>query len=180
MKIRQTIAASIIAVCAFGVSAANADVQWLVDGTFNDTGTVTGTFTIDAYGYLLNNFNLQTTAGTALPGFDYNSTDSYFSNGTFYVDAQPGYQADLHLQFLNDLEVAASTDPLVGGFGGPSYECVGSYSCYVPSGGVTRYITDGFATAVPEPATWAMFLVGFGAVGFAMRRSLRNIVVPFA
>jgi hypothetical protein len=33
---------------------------------------------------------------------------------------------------------------------------------------------------VPEPATWAMFLVGFGAVGFAMRRSLRNVAVPFA
>lgn len=26
------------------------------------------------------------------------------------------------------------------------------------------------ATAVPEPATWAMMLVGFGAVGFGMRR----------
>ena len=35
-------------------------------------------------------------------------------------------------------------------------------------------------TGVPEPATWAMFLVGFGAVGFAMRRPLRKVVVPFA
>jgi hypothetical protein len=25
------------------------------------------------------------------------------------------------------------------------------------------------AAAVPEPATWAMFLVGFGAVGYSMR-----------
>jgi PEP-CTERM motif len=25
-------------------------------------------------------------------------------------------------------------------------------------------------TGVPEPATWAMFLVGFGAIGFALRR----------
>jgi PEP-CTERM motif len=33
---------------------------------------------------------------------------------------------------------------------------------------------------VPEPATWAMFLVGFGAVGFMMRRPLRKVVVPFA
>jgi hypothetical protein len=30
-------------------------------------------------------------------------------------------------------------------------------------------ITD-VAGAVPEPATWAMMLVGFGGVGFAMRR----------
>ncbi|HWY61359.1 MAG TPA: TIGR03118 family protein [Rhizomicrobium sp.] len=28
----------------------------------------------------------------------------------------------------------------------------------------------GALTSVPEPATWAMFLVGFGAIGFAMRR----------
>ena len=36
------------------------------------------------------------------------------------------------------------------------------------------------SAAVPEPATWAMFLVGFGAVGFAMRRPLGKVVVPFA
>lgn len=28
----------------------------------------------------------------------------------------------------------------------------------------------GVVAAVPEPATWAMMLVGFGAIGFAMRR----------
>ena len=28
----------------------------------------------------------------------------------------------------------------------------------------------GVVAAVPEPATWAMMLIGFGAIGFAMRR----------
>lgn len=32
---------------------------------------------------------------------------------------------------------------------------------------------------VPEPATWAMMLAGFGAVGYAMRRR-RNVAVRFA
>jgi PEP-CTERM motif len=32
------------------------------------------------------------------------------------------------------------------------------------------------AAAVPEPSTWALMLLGFGAVGFAMRR--RNIAKP--
>ena len=33
------------------------------------------------------------------------------------------------------------------------------------------------ATAVPEPSTWAMMLIGFGAVGHAMRR---RPALPFA
>ncbi|WP_338502854.1 choice-of-anchor P family protein [Sphingomonas kaistensis] len=31
-------------------------------------------------------------------------------------------------------------------------------------------VTAGVAAAVPEPSTWAMMLLGFGAIGFAMRR----------
>jgi hypothetical protein len=32
--------------------------------------------------------------------------------------------------------------------------------------------------AVPEPATWAMMLLGFGATGFAVRRSRRKALLP--
>jgi hypothetical protein len=32
------------------------------------------------------------------------------------------------------------------------------------------------AAGVPEPATWAMFLIGFGAVGFAMRRKKEMVL----
>ena len=34
-------------------------------------------------------------------------------------------------------------------------------------------ITGPLAAPVPEPGTWAMMLVGFGAIGFAMRRRTR-------
>ena len=34
--------------------------------------------------------------------------------------------------------------------------------------------------AVPEPATWAMMLLGFGAVGFAMRRRQRPALAQIA
>jgi hypothetical protein len=34
--------------------------------------------------------------------------------------------------------------------------------------------------AVPEPATWAMMLVGFGAVGFSMRRRRRPVMMQMA
>ena len=32
-----------------------------------------------------------------------------------------------------------------------------------------------FVTGVPEPSTWAMMLLGFGAIGFAMRRKPRRL-----
>jgi hypothetical protein len=40
--------------------------------------------------------------------------------------------------------------------------------------------TVNVAPPVPEPATWAMMLVGFGAVGFAMRRRRRPALLQVA
>ena len=37
-------------------------------------------------------------------------------------------------------------------------------------GYVTQFTTGTVAGAVPEPASWAMMIVGLGAIGFAMRR----------
>jgi hypothetical protein len=33
----------------------------------------------------------------------------------------------------------------------------------------------GFLSAVPEPATWAMMLLGFAGLGFAFRQSQRRV-----
>ena len=40
--------------------------------------------------------------------------------------------------------------------------------------------TTGSAPAVPEPATWAMMLMGFGAAGYAMRKRRRPRVAQMA
>jgi hypothetical protein len=162
---------------AMAPSAAHADVTWNVTGTFDDNGTVSGFFNINVYGYL-DGYDLKTTNGSPqgpVTAFDYTPADSYFSNGTFYVDAQPGYEADLHLEFTDDLSVPLAYNPIKGGEGGPSYECQGSFSCYVPEYGATRYIADGYASAgaVPEPAVWAGLVIGFGLTGGAMRRARR-------
>jgi hypothetical protein len=178
MKITSILTAAALATVAITglASASKADVQWTVSGTFDDGGSLSGQFTINVYGYLENNFSLTTTSGSLLPGFVYNSSDSYYSNGIFYVDFQPGYTADLHLLFTNSLLVASKNNPIIGGAGGPSYECQGSYSCYLPSGGDTRYFTSGAASAVPELSTWAMMLLGFAGLGFAgyYRANRRN------
>ena len=62
---------------------------------------------------------------------------------------------------------------------------------YLPAGTYTLHIqgTRGTNTsyqggiafaAVPEPATWGMMLMGFGAIGFAMRRRRRPALLQLA
>lgn len=36
-------------------------------------------------------------------------------------------------------------------------------------------ITQGAAAGVPEPASWTMMLLGFGAIGFAIRRRIKAV-----
>jgi hypothetical protein len=111
-------------------------------------------------------------------GLGYTPANSYFANGTFYFDAQPGYQGDLHLEFLGDLGIASANNQMIGGNPGPSYECQGSYSCFDLQGGTTRFIASGSAVAAaPEPAVWAMLCLGFVGLGTAVRLGARKTVV---
>jgi hypothetical protein len=163
-----------VALIAAAPSIANADVHWVVNGAFDDGGSVSGFFDINVYGFL-NGFDLTTTDGSTEDGFEYTPLNSYYSNGTFYVDAQPQYQADLHLAFLNDLGVPSANNPLLGGSPGPSWECQGSFSCYIPEQGDIRYVSQGYATAlVPEPASWALMLAGFAGLGAGLRLARRR------
>lgn len=56
--------------------------------------------------------------------------------------------------------------------GYPANDPKAAASAYVDdNAGGERFINFAFiASGVPEPATWAMLLIGFGGIGFAMRR----------
>ena len=61
------------------------------------------------------------------------------------------------------------------GFQGINNETIRTVSATLNGGGgvndFRQIRLDGFAaTAVPEPGTWAMMLLGFGAIGFSVRR----------
>jgi hypothetical protein len=53
---------------------------------------------------------------------------------------------------------------------------------FAPAGGygVDNFAFDNPTPAVPEPATWAMMILGMGAVGFAMRRRQKGNVTTTA
>jgi hypothetical protein len=44
----------------------------------------------------------------------------------------------------------------------------------------TAVLGRGYQAAVPEPGTWMLMIIGFGALGFAMRRRRAAIVEPLA
>ena len=66
--------------------------------------------------------------------------------------------------FTTNLSTGTSYFAVATGF---SNTDVGTYSLAITGPGV---VTFAGAPAVPEPATWAMLLVGFGAIGGTMRR----------
>ena len=62
------------------------------------------------------------------------------------------------------------------------YLPAGSYTLHIQGtrGDNTQYVGGIAFAAVPEPATWAMMLMGFGAIGFAMRRRRRPALLQLA
>ena len=133
--------------------------------------------------------------GTSLPNFICTGAGSISCTGDVYVDFASAVSGLTFLAVGDDAsgdigDVRAFAGALLLGtidifgdgnaFGSPYLVDLSAFS------GVTRIeiagITDPFGLgyddftfngsngAVPEPSTWAMMLLGFGAVGFAMRR----------
>lgn len=92
-------------------------------------------------------------------GSDYASGPAY---GTFLMSgAEPAYAAFLPFTFL---------PPAAGG---PVFSNDG----YGNSVGYNDILVSGSITAIPEPATWAMMVVGFGMIGLGSRRTRATATV---
>ena len=131
-----------------------------IGGSINNFGTIT--LPPSAYDYGTDAFDLlisfTSPPGTSAGSFTANLLGSLTSDGV----------GGLQITFLNP------TQYLTDGVGGTYELHVNNlaFSGSLPAGqaSFTQDINGYIIAAVPEPATWAMMLLGFGGIGFAMRR----------
>jgi hypothetical protein len=175
MKLRTMAAMVALATAGVvaGASGSKADVTYLISGVFDDSTPLSGEFTVDVYGYVeLSSLSLTTVDGT-ITGYVYTGStadpDGCGANCVGYGRTSPPYLGGLQLTFMNPLGSLAP-DPIIGGEGGPSWENLS----YTIGGPPIRYLASGVATPAPEPATWAMMLLGFAGLSFAGYRAQRR------
>jgi hypothetical protein len=117
---------------------------------------------------------LNTTAGQAYSiGFDFGA----FGNGSQSLNVGL-FDSDTNAQLtsftVTDIG-SADLDTLFQAYTG-SFTAIGALTRLSfsisgqPSGNVDALLDNVAVNAVPEPGTWAMMLVGFGAVGYSLRR----------
>lgn len=137
-------------------------------GPLSTTATLTGDTTLDTGGtgsYTISNFQLSSPLG----GENFGTGTATISGNTLTLTEGPT-STFLGTFALTNLVTNA------GGFTADGTLTSGAQDLYIngnvvglQSGSGTFSVTAA-ASAVPEAATWAMMIVGMGAVGFAMRR----------
>lgn len=169
--LRKASAVSMACILAVGLpSAANA-AQFLnfdgSDGVFGNNNVASGSFS-DSYDFNtaaamgLLSATISSVSSNTITNIDFTSVTL---NGTEFDIVQTGR---VEFRDLQDLFVAGGTQTLlVNGTSGGN----GSYA------GTLAFVES----AVPEPATWAFMIFGFGAIGGAMRRQRKaNVKVSYA
>jgi hypothetical protein len=157
-------AAAFMSFAAAAPASAAPIVYNISGGMFADGTAFTGGFTYETSNNSISAFDVNTNAGV-LPAFHYVDANSgaYVGGGAgpnnFITIADTGTRY-FNFSFASSLATGASQSISTSS----SYEC---NNC-----GTFRRVTAGTVStgAVPEPATWAMMILGMGAVGFAMRR----------
>jgi hypothetical protein len=160
-----------LATCAgfISVTASAASIDYaLVNVTFADGGTATGTFSWDTVTETPTAFNVTTTATGSFGGFVYNSSTSSVSVNPLLIGpaqfalAYPGFSPTLVLRFANPLS-SGGTDFLLTD-NSKSYECMNCSPFRLVAGGAAVEV-------VPVPAAVWLFGSALGVMGWMRRKA---------
>jgi hypothetical protein len=170
--------------CALALSVVTANASLLTwnleDFVFNDGGTASGSFTFDPTTGHYTNISIVTTAGTAQPGRSYDISDPVSQgNSTFLAVVNSANLASLNGSPFLAFQWAVPLTSTGGTVGVDlnSFHYEGTCANAACGGfAVDRFLVSGdITTAVPEPSTWAMMILGFFGIGFmAYRRSRKD------
>ena len=146
--------------------------NWTYDFTF--TNNV-------AQGQRLYFFGLQDATGTVTASaVGYSKSSGYYVNGTLYnlswgTSAYGGISAGDSLGgfSIRDTAVAAKSSFNFYGYtynNGAIYTAGGNIGGWASFNPAFEFSSSNATAAVPEPATWAMMMLGFGGLGYTLRR----------
>jgi hypothetical protein len=144
--------------------AHGSEAQWNTSGAFDDGGTFSGFFNLDAVNFTSSDWSLSTMGGTtaALPAFTYTPANSSFSSGGT-ISGHPILQFSTGARFL---DIAYNPDLTNAGGASTIFVSPGNSAefTFAPASG-SRNIIEGIAVGVPVPEPASLALVGLGVIG---------------
>jgi len=168
---------TVIAALLLGASTANAAVYKFTFESFDSELTATGQFTVDAAGDV-------TAATGAISGLADQTISAVAANPSF---PGPAYSADglfIYNNLYHASGLAFDIDGLLfvtaqnpGGYWNLWGTSPDNYSLWESTGGANYPIQESGSLSVaaaPEPSTWAMLALGFGALCVVGRRRRRT------
>jgi hypothetical protein len=163
MKLKILVATAIALATASGANAAQSIVITGPSGVFEDDEVLAGAFTrtfnfTTPTGFNTATFDISSIAASPSTNLDFTSV---LFNGITFNTVSTGTQ-ELRNLFNQSLVAGANNTIVVNGTSGGN----AAFSGNIAFAQVTA--------AVPEPGTWAMMLLGFGAMGVSMRRRRRT------
>jgi hypothetical protein len=131
--------------------------------------THSGTYAAESTGNIELRQNFSGVAGSSISEISFWLEHPFFASGPFAFDFF--YSDSTNAEFLLSTSSTSWEFFNVTSYLNTSKTLTG-FSIYGFSGGVTRVdqFTISTGGAVPEPATWALMLLGFGAIGLTLRR----------